>query len=89
MSVIDEGYHLRLLVLVALSVSRKKEDDVMNLRENYLYVGMDLHKDSHTAVLEPVHTKQSIANHREGDESREHDVQFIVTSEDFAKAFQT
>ena len=23
----------------------------MNLRENYLYIGMDLHKDTHTAVL--------------------------------------
>jgi len=31
--------------------NRKKEDDVMQRRENYLYVGMDLHKESHTAVL--------------------------------------
>jgi len=36
---------------VVTSGYRKKEDDVMNLRENFLYIGMDLHKSSHTAVL--------------------------------------
>jgi len=31
--------------------NRKKEGNVLQRRENYLYVGMDLHKETHTAVL--------------------------------------